>query len=61
MLLHHMTLISFWLFRKKLDNLREFLEQIVYRPPGEKLPVRPWAKREKSVNFQLVVKNGGKF
>ena len=27
-----------------MGNLREFLEQIVYRPPGEKLPVRLWAK-----------------
>ena len=46
MLLHRMTLIYFLLFRKKLGNLREFLEQMVYRPPGEKLPVRLWAKRE---------------
>ena len=53
MLLHRMTLISFLLFRKKLGNLREFLEQIVYRPPGEKLPVRLWAKREKKRKFPV--------
>ena len=46
MLLHRMTLISFRMFLKNLRNLREFFEQIVYRPPGEKLPVCLWEKRE---------------
>ena len=33
-------LVFFLLFRKNLGNLREFFGQIVYRPPGKKLPVR---------------------
>ena len=41
MLLHHMGLVSFLLFRKNLGNLQEFFGQMVYRPPpGRKLPVR---------------------
>ena len=39
-LLHRMALVSFLLFRKNLGNLREFFGQMVYRPPGKKLPVR---------------------
>ena len=41
-LLHRMALVSFLLFRKNLGNLREFFGQMVYRPPGKKLPVRLW-------------------
>ena len=33
LLLHRMTLISFRLFRKNWGSLREFLGEIVYRPP----------------------------
>ena len=55
MLLHRMSLISL------LGNLREFFKQIVYRPPGEKLPYASGQSENKSVNFQLVVKNGGNF
>ena len=50
-----MSLISF------LGNLREFFKQIVYRPPGEKLPYASGQSENKSVNFQLVVKNDGNF
>ena len=39
-LLHRMAIVSFLLFRKNLGNLREFFGQMVYRPPGKKLPVR---------------------
>ena len=39
-LLHRIALVSFLLFRKNLGNLREFFGQMVYRPPGKKLPVR---------------------
>ena len=35
-LLHRMALVSFLLFHKNLDNLREFFEQIVYPPPPAK-------------------------
>ena len=42
-LLHRMALVSFFLFRKSLGNLREFFGQMVYTvPPGKKLPVRLW-------------------
>ena len=44
-LLHRMALVSFLLFRKNLGKLREFFGQIVYRPPGKKLPVRLWRKK----------------
>ena len=37
-----MALISFRLFRKNLGNLGVFFEQMVYRPPGKKFPVRLW-------------------
>ena len=40
MLLHHMSLVSFLLFCKNLGNLQEFFGQMVYRPPGRKLPIR---------------------
>ena len=40
MLLHHMGLVSFLLFCKNLGNLQEVFGQMVYRPPGRKLPVR---------------------
>ena len=40
MLLHRMALVSFRLFCKNLGNLQEFFGQMVYRPPGRKLPVR---------------------
>ena len=53
MLLHRMTLISFRMFLKNLRNLREFFEQIVYRPPGEKLPVCLWEKREQKRKFPV--------
>ena len=46
MLLHRMTLISFLLFRKNLGNLPEFFRQIVYRPPGKKLPVSTYIDQE---------------
>ena len=62
MLLHRMTLISFRLFRKNLGNLPEFFWANSLPPPGEKLPVHAHGQSgNKSVNFQLVVKNGGKF
>ena len=38
-----MGLVSFRLFCKNLGNLQEFFGQMVYRPPGRKLPVRLWA------------------
>ena len=41
-LLHRMALVSFLRFRKNLGILREFFRQMVYRPPGKKLPVRLW-------------------
>ena len=40
MLLHRMALVSVRLFCKNLGNLQEFFGQMVYRPPGKKLPVR---------------------
>ena len=50
MLLHHMTLVSFRLLRKKLGNLREFLGKWLTAPPGKKLAVRlcvpKWIKRQ---------------
>ena len=36
----NMALISFWLFRKNLGNLRDVFGLMVYRPPGKKFPVR---------------------
>ena len=36
----NMVLVSFRLFCKNLGNLQEFFGQMVYRPPGRKLPVR---------------------
>ena len=42
MLLHRMALVSVRLFCKNLGNLQEFFGQMVYRPPGKKLPVRLW-------------------
>ena len=39
-LLRRIALVSFLLFRKNLGNLGEFFGQMVYRPPGKKLPVR---------------------
>ena len=39
--LHRMALVSFLLFRKNLDNLREFFGQIVYRPPWQKIARTP--------------------
>ena len=36
MLLHRMALFSVRLFCKKLGNLQEFFEQMVYRPPPAK-------------------------
>ena len=44
-LLHRMALVSFLLFRKNLGNLREFFGQMVYCPPGKKLPIRVWDQR----------------
>ena len=38
MLLHHMTLVSFRLFRKNLGNLREYFGHIVYLPPAKNFP-----------------------
>ena len=43
MLLHRMALVSFLLFHTNLCNLREFFGQMVYCPPGKKLPVRQWS------------------
>ena len=40
-LLHRMALVSFLLFRKNLGNLREFFEQMVYRPPWQKIARTP--------------------
>ena len=40
-LLHRMALVSFLLFHKNLGNLREFFEQIVYRPPWQKIACTP--------------------
>ena len=40
MLLHRMALVSFRLFCTNLGNLQELSGQMVYRPPGRKLPVR---------------------
>ena len=40
MLLHRMALVSVRLFCKNLGVLQEFVGQMVYRPPGKKLPVR---------------------
>ena len=40
MLLHRMALVSVRLFCKNLGDLQEFVGQMVYRPPGKKLPVR---------------------
>ena len=40
MLLHRMALVSVRLFCKNLGDLQEFVAQMVYRPPGKKLPVR---------------------
>ena len=38
-----MTIVlAFRLFCKNLGNLGEFFGQMVYRPPGHKLPVRLW-------------------
>ena len=41
MLLHHMALVSFRLFCKNLGNLQEFFEQMVYRPPWQKIARTP--------------------
>ena len=40
MLLHRMAFVSFRPFCKNLGNLQEFFGQVVYQPPGRKLPVR---------------------
>ena len=41
MLVLHMTVVSFRLFHKNLNNLREFLGKwLTTTPPGKKLPVR---------------------
>ena len=37
----NMALISFRLFRKNLGNLRDFFEQMVYRPPWQKISRTP--------------------
>ena len=42
MLVHRMTLVSFRLFRKHLDNLREF-GQMVHRPPPPLVKNCPYA------------------
>ena len=44
MLLHRMTLISFRLFRKTLDNLPEFFGQTVYSPLAKNCPFMPMGK-----------------
>ena len=53
-LLHRMALVSFLLFRKNLDNLREFFGQIVYRPPWQKIvrtPMRQVIGMEKCIRL----------
>ena len=53
-LLHRMALVSFLLFRKNLDNLREFFGQIVYRPPWQKIarmPMRQVIGMEKCIHL----------
>ena len=40
-LLHRMALVSFFLFRENLGNLREFSGQMVYRPPWQKIARTP--------------------
>ena len=37
----NMALISFWLFRKNLGNLRDFFGQMFYRPPWQKISRTP--------------------
>ena len=46
MLLHHMTIVSFRLLRKNVDNLREFLSKWFTAPPplGKRFPIRLWEK-----------------
>ena len=41
MLSHRMTVVSFRLFRKNLGNLGELFEQMVYRPPWQKIARTP--------------------
>ena len=54
-LLHRMALVSFLLFRKNLGNLREFLGQIVYRPPWQKIARTPMLEvNEMFVQFHFV-------
>ena len=48
MLLHRMALVSVRLFCKNLGDLQEFVGQMVYRPPGKKLPARLWHRHKKS-------------
>ena len=51
MLLHRMVLVSVRLFCKNLGNLQEFFGQMVYRPPGKKLPVRLWVEGREQVEM----------
>ena len=54
MLLHHMSLVSFLLFRKNLGNLQEFFGQMVYRPPWPKIARTPMPKRPPKVLSDLL-------
>ena len=47
MLVHHMTLVSFRLLCKNLDNLREFLGQMVHRPHWQKIARTPMLSEQK--------------
>ena len=61
MLLHRMTLISVRLFRKNLGNLPEFFWANSLPPPPAKNCLYAYEQSgNKNVNFQSVVKNGGK-
>ena len=41
MLLHRMAFVSVRLFCKNLGNLQEFLGEMVYRPPWQKIARTP--------------------
>ena len=65
MLLHCVALVSFRLFHENLGNLREFWGQMVYCPPGKKLPVRlclllrcsRWIWSQRSPSREVSVEN----
>ena len=44
MLLHRMAFVSVRLFCKNLGNLQEFLGEMVYRPPWQKIARTPMTK-----------------